>query len=295
MNITRTQYLAIRSELAIGPEKILQVEKAYMKSLLELLEETAGSISVDFTENANALTPFWKNYPPEQRGNQPTGQSVPWLDLGEKTVSEHVVSVLRRKFPDVSFPGLPTGGDIRFATGDVLIHLDIKLTGPNDNPDEIVVPPNQVSGDGVNWRRGGLVNSQWPIYYQARRGGKLNYHFHPKLPPFYILKDCTMLCLTFFLKVVYTVRSFGAQPLRHFELISVPNGLLMFDGPKYGNTNGLIIPGKDEAKKREDTKRIRIRLDPLAQVADWRCIKVEGTGNAWQTRCRSSGQQPSFI
>ncbi len=40
---------------------------------------------------------------------------------------------------------------MRLMTNDALIHLDIKITGPNDRADEIVASPNQISGDGADW------------------------------------------------------------------------------------------------------------------------------------------------
>lgn len=64
--------------------------------------------------------------------------------------------------------------------------------------------------------------------------------------------------LTYFLKVVYAVQAMGNQPLDYLELVCVPNGLLLFDGPKYALTPGLLIPGKDE--KDHPKKRTRVRL-----------------------------------
>ena len=115
--------------------------------------------------------------------------------MGEKTISSNIIRELSFRFDDITFPGLPTGGDIRFAMGDVYIHLDIKLTGPNDNPHEVVVLPNQVSGDGKFWKNG-ILNSTFAI--TRFRGSLLNCNFHPKLPPFYILDGKPYLCLTFF-------------------------------------------------------------------------------------------------
>ncbi len=286
---SKKEYLAIRNDLAKRLPEIIALEKKYTSLLVNsVLLPVAEKIYQDFTISPLDLLPFWLNYPPEQRGRQPTGHSVPWLELGEKTISSNIISQLANTFNDITFPGLPTGGDIRFATKNLYIHLDIKLTGPNDNPDEIVVPPNQVSGDGNGWiALKGMTNSRWPIYYQKSKGRKkINYKFQPKLPPFYSLHDNTLICLTYFLKAVYSVRDFGNHPLEHFELSCVPNGLLMFDGPKYGNTSGLFIAGKDDNTKAEDTKRVRIRLDPLVSIDKWRSIKVVKGANGWVTKKR---------
>ncbi len=279
--INQEQYFHLRSLLLNDLAEVSEVEEYYMRLLLnEILIQAATDVHRDFSIKAYELLPFWINYTPEQRGRMPTGQSIPLLELGEKTIGFNLIKVLTAKFPEITFPGLPTGGDIRFATPNALIHLDIKVTGPNDNPDEIVVPPNQVSGDGFGWQNG-VINSNWPVYYQL--GGRgINYYFQPKLPPFYFLNERVLLCLTFFLKAIYAVEDFGRQPLQHFELVCVPNGLLMFEGPVYANTEGLIISGKDDRTKAEESRRIRIRLDPLAQLQNWRSVKIELIDGYWQ-------------
>lgn len=108
--------------------------------------------------------------------------------------------------------------------------------------------------------------------------------FQPELPPFYILGDRVLVCLTYFLKAVYRVKSLGDQPLDYMELVCVPNGLLMFDTAKYAQTKGLLIPGKDDQKTKK--KRTRVRLNPLSELNSWRCIQVINTENGWITRER---------
>jgi hypothetical protein len=46
----------------------------------------------------------------------------------------------------------------------------------------------------------------------------------------------------------------------------------MFDTVLYANTQGLLTPGKDIADS--EHKRTRIKLNPLAQIANWRCQKI---------------------
>ena len=167
------------------------------------------------------------------------------------------------------FPGLPLGGDIRFATTDAVVHLDLKLTGPRDNPDEIVASPHQISGDSAGWEGEGFRNSLVMVTGPRRR-----MPFQPTLPPFYVLNRRTLICLTYFLKAIYTVEGSGHQPLALLELACVPNGLLAFDGPRYGETPGLFIPGKDTQDTPDGKRRTRIRLQPLAELAPWRCAKL---------------------
>lgn len=242
-----------------------------MRHLLTVLERTVRGMYADFNESAGDLLPFWLNYPPEQRGNKPKSEAAPMLELGEKLTSSHLIHVVSTYFDDVTFPGLPTGGDVRFATSDALVHLDIKVSGPNETPDDLVVPPNQVSGDGAGTNALGILNSTTPI--TTRTGN--NYDFQPKLPPFYLLSGQTRLCLTFYLKVIYDTEGYGIHPLRYFELICVPNGLLMFDGPHLCRTENLLAGGKDQTSKPDNTKRMRIKLIPLSDMNPWRAVKIE--------------------
>jgi Restriction endonuclease BglI len=287
MPTTEEQYFAIRQEfLEEDQEAIIAAEQKYMDFLLNVTLDAAQSIHDDFTR-AMELSPFWVNYPPRQRGRAPTGESIPWGEVGEKTIMSNLVRAISLKDPSITFPGLPFGGDVRFATSDVLIHFDIKLTGPNDNPNEIVASPNQISGDGAHWRNG-VLNAPHQVV-----GQKAVMDFQPELPPFYILGGRTLLCLTYFLKAIYVVQGLGVQPLDYLELACVPNGLLLFGGPRLAQTRGLLIPGKDE--KTFVKKRTRVRLDPLAILSDWRCIEIRLIEGEWQTSLRASHDQSVII
>lgn len=84
---------------------------------------------------------------------------------------------------------------------------------------------------------------------------------------------------------IYVVQGLGVQPLKYLEVVSVPNGLILFDGPNYNNTKGILIPGKDDQTVTK--KRTRVRLDPLATLDPWRCIKIELDNGAWHTKPRA--------
>lgn len=275
MTITRDEYFSIRSDLLKDNQSyLLTVEQYYMQFLVKTTLSVVDSIYRDFGYTKE-LYPFWNNYPPRQRGRSPTGQSIPWGEVGEKTVGLWLARAIAKGEPSITYPGLPLGGDIRFATGDALIHLDLKLTGPNDNPHEIVASPHQVSGDGLLWENDGVKNSPVVAY-----GKKATMDFQPELPPFYLLEARVRICLTYFVKAIYTVQSFNEQPLDYLELVCIPNGLLLFDGPVYASTKGLLIPGKDE--KHYAKKRARFRLDPLANLAAWRCVKILYQDGQWK-------------
>ena len=283
MSELQNDYFAARNYFLSHLAHIIEVEQALTSIILNnVILEIIDDIYYDFSIRAKKLVPFWIEYPPEQRGRKPKGTAIPLLELGEKTLTSHLLAKLGQN-KSIIYPGLPTGGDIRFATKDVYVHLDIKLTGPNDNPNEIVVPPNQVSGNGISWNNG-IINSVWPVkYIGGKKTGQINYYFQPKLPPLYILEGRPLVCITLFLKAVYSVTDFGIQPLNFFELACVPNGLLMFDGPIYANTEGLIISGKDDKSKAESSRRVRIRLDPLSSIDSWRATKIKSTKSGWKS------------
>jgi hypothetical protein len=271
-----------------------------MEILSSVLLESISDMFHDFG-TATDLKPFWFNYAPKQRGRSPKLESVPWGEVGEKSIVAHLVRALARRFPNIAYPGLPVGADMRFMVDDALVHLDIKLTGPNDNADEIVASPYQVSGDGAGWKNktmweDGFTNSL--VHVVGVRGGTLD--FQPALPPFYVLNGTLLVCLTYYLKVVYTVNEPGDQPLEYLELVCVPNGLVMFDGLHYDMTPGLFLAGKDDKTKTEN-KRIRIRLSPLAQIDSWRCVKVVLEDEGWKAVARivpiglSTGEQRQLL
>ncbi len=263
-----------REEAIKHPETLINLEKQYSTKLVDLCLNAAPKLKSEFDE-AVYLKPFWWNYAPRPRGRKPREDSIPWGEVGEKSISQNLIMGLDDTFPDLEFVGLPFGGDVRFMTNTAVIHFDIKLTGPNDNPDEVVVSPNQISGDGHIWNSTGYLNSKIKV-----NGPRRSMEFQPELPPIYVTKDGKLkYCLTFFLKVVYSVKSKGTQPLEYMEVISVPNGLLMFDGPFYSKVSGIMTPGKDELAFKH--KRTRIKLNPLSKIDSWRCVRISPSKDGW--------------
>lgn len=281
MTTIEQDFQIYRRELVQLPTLIGEVEQRYMDFLQSLLLQRVAEIDSDFNK-ANSLRPFWKNYEPRQRGRAPTGNSIPWIEVAEKTVSVHLIRALTlENLASLEFPGLPSGSDVRFILDDVLIHFDVKATGPNDNQDEVVVSPFQISGDGSLWQGEGFLNSEVSV---VRRGkSKEPMLFRPALPPFYIFEQRRLLCLTYFLKVNYSRNSIGEQTLDYLELVCVPNGLLLFEGPRYHkNVTGLLIAGKDDKSVLLGNRRTRIRFNPLATVGNWpRCLQIKRRDNAW--------------
>ncbi|MCI0700494.1 MAG: BglI family type II restriction endonuclease [Planctomycetia bacterium] len=275
-------YNTVRAEfLKNKGASLIQVEEAVTFELLSGLLQRAKAIKADF-DLAIALRMYWEEYAPLQRGHKPREDAYPWGEVGEKVIEGHLYSAANQLYPALRFPGLPYGHDVRFLTNTAFVQIDVKSTGPTDNADEIVASPNQVTGEG-------RLVSGW-VQHKTRKvkGDQSTIKFRPELSPFVFIENKLYPVLTYYVKVVYSVRAKGDQPLEYVELACVPNGLLMFDGPKYHKRKGLLIPGKDEVEVKR--KRTRIRLDPLSKIHDWRCVKMVLKDGKWGLIYRSSGK-----
>jgi hypothetical protein len=280
--VDAARYLNLRAELLKdGGQFLIDLEKSVMLRLLDGLHQYAAQIKADF-DLAMDLRVFWELYAPLQRGHKPRADAFPWGEVGEKVVEAHLYSLLDQVFgKGLRFPGIPCGHDVRFLTDKAFVQIDVKSTGPTDNADEIVSSPNQVTGDG-RFENNLVMNTTVKVV-----GKRSKIRFRPELSPFVAIGGKLYPVLTYYIKTVYEVKSKGDQPLKYMELACVPNGLLMFDGPHYhANNAGLLIPGKDEQHFKR--KRTRIRLEPLAQLDDWRCIQLRPQAGVWSLMTRSN-------
>ncbi|MEE2026096.1 BglI family type II restriction endonuclease [Alkalimonas mucilaginosa] len=267
---TIKEYMDARDLLiADGGVSLIELEEQTTHTLSKLLLNNAVKIKQDFDKTSD-LNSYWERYAPIQRGHKPRGEAFPWGEVGEKVIEGYLYSQIASYFDDVRFVGAPYGHDIRFTCRNAFIHIDAKSTGPNDNPNEVVSSPNQVTGNGMIEEGSKLVYND----LVNMTGPKMTRQFRPELPPFYIIDGKVLPTLTFYIKIVYEVHSLGQQPLKCLELISVPNGLILFDGPNLSQRiPGLLTPGKDEVHV--ERKRTRIKLDPLAKFQSWRCQKID--------------------
>lgn len=248
-----------------GSSNLLLLEERVTSVLSNYLFNEYPIIKQDF-DSAWLTFPFWEVYAPIQRGHMPRGEAYPWGEVGEKVLEGHLYSSLKSLFTNVRFPGIPYGHDIRFLTDEAFIHIDVKSTGPTDNPDEVVSSPNQVTGNGL-FTPAGIINSEVDM-----AGTRVTRSFRPELPPFYLVNNRIIPVLTFYVKVVYSVSALGNQPLEYIELVCVPNGLPFFESPNYNyQFPGILTPGKDE--QHVVRKRTRIKLNHLARINNWRCQK----------------------
>lgn len=274
-------YTDARKRLSDNPGQIVKLEREARDFLLDALLTVAPAIERDWG-HAHDTLPYWIEAAPKQRGRQPRNQGVPWIEVAEYVPMSHMAAELGRRFGnDAVFPGLPTGGDLRFSLEKVLVHLDGKAAGPNDRHDEVVVPPYQLSGDGAVTKTGQLapkpsiLNSALTFPGRNKSGT-----FYPSLPPIYTYADHTKMCVTAFLKVVYDVHSLGDQPLDHMTLAVVPNGILLHD-EGLAQVPLLFARGKDDTSKPARDRRCRVMFDALAGIDAWRVTRIEKQGNSW--------------
>lgn len=275
---------------------IEEAEREWTALLETMILAVAEGIARDW-EHAAETAPCWIRRAPKQRGRAPSGAGIPWLEVAEYVPMSHLTAEFARRFGDeVRFPGLPTGGDLRIGLPGLVLHLDAKAAGPNDRHDEVVVPPYQITGDGRLVPdpsvHAGVSVSNSPLRFPGRR---VPGEFHPSLPPFYLYADgSAALCMTAFLKVVYSVTDQpGVQPLDQMVLAVVPNGILMRKRSLH-QTPELLAKGKDDTSKSPEDSRCRVMFGPLAGINQWRVTKfARGLDGAWASHPWTDGQSGS--
>ena len=103
MTISQADYFSVRTELLDEQQaRIVAIEQKYMQFLLEVTLMAADSIHEDFSQ-AMELKPFWVNYPPIQRGRSPRGTSIPWGEVGEKTIVASLVRAISLKNASITY------------------------------------------------------------------------------------------------------------------------------------------------------------------------------------------------
>lgn len=279
------RYNEVRAKLAAAPAPLIELEKMLASDLYSILCKHTAVIQDDYDE-ASFLNPFWQNYPPDDRGNNPVKDQYPWIEVGEHAIGAKLPRMLEEKY-SVRDSGFPTGADQRFVlkhpsiakatagiTDSAWLFIDIKSVGPRDDFDHTVMSHNQVSGDG-RWDKpaDGVVNS-----ILTAKGKQTSHDFHASLPPLFVLSDGTVAPLvTVALKPVYEMipapsgaRNLG-QPLRRIDLACIPNGLLLTTNPNYLKKHpGLLFPGKDDKGKNPKKLRARVSFELLRAIAPWR-------------------------
>jgi hypothetical protein len=280
------QYLELRSNLDADLDIVKNIEKHALTQLYNLINKYKQQIKEDY-DSASELRPYWVNYPPDDRGRQPRGDQIPWIEVGEHSVGDNIIFNLK-ELGSVRFPGLPAGPDIRYTVvSDEISSIssglldgywsmtDIKSVGPRDNYEHAVMSHNQVSGSGsVDSCTGGIINKI------VTATGKIASHpFHCSLPPLYILpNEQALLSVTLFVKPIYTMSSTDqfSQKLDEIKIGCIPNGLLLSGSNGYlKQYPGLLYPGKDDKKKNPKKLRARVDFNILRQIDTWRVKSLQ--------------------
>ena len=269
-------------------DALVKIENFVMNEILHFIDLHAPEIKRDYNE-ASYLYPFWKNYPPLDRGRAPIGDQYPWIEVGEQVFGNKLARYFAANFT-VKDTGIPSGSDDRCIisserikeilgiTDSVWVFIDIKSAGPRDDFGHAVMSPYQISGSG-EWENvsDGMTNQ--PI----KATGKIASHdFLCSMPPIYILSDGTIVPLvTFVIKPVYSMiyneaGETDGQPLNKIKVASIPNGVLLTKAPNYMATYpGLFFPGKDDKGKDPRKIRARVSFDILHVIDKWRVFEFE--------------------
>ncbi len=279
-------YNAAQRQLIQNPAILIGLEKYLIDFLFSVLSANLAEIKADYNE-ASYLYPFWKNYPPDDRGRAPIKDQYPWIEVGEHSIGCKLPRLLTGHFK-VRDIGLPTGADQRFLlthsdigkitqglTDSAWLFIDIKSVGPRDDADHTVMSHNQVSGDGI-W---GVADAGVKNTILKAKGSVTSHDFHCSMPPLVVLSDKKVApVIIVALKPVYHMvpakkqgnRNEG-QPLIRIDLASIPNGLLLMHQPAYlQQYPGLLFPGKDDKTKNPLKLRARISFEKLRAIDAWR-------------------------
>lgn len=279
-------YNTARNHFINNPSELIEIEKFIFESVCDSVRNNIDEIVADYNE-ASFLHPFWGDYPPENRGRSPIGDQIPWLEVGEHVVGHKIGRFLRDSFL-IREVGMPTGPDDRYAmqsasiasknsiTNAAMLFLDTKSVGPRDDKDEVVVSPNQVSGDGV-WvdPKLNVVNTKMIAKKSA------SHDFYPAAPPLFIFSNNVIAPVVhIYIKPIYKMLHLDnpllrGQPLAKIRITCVPNGLLLTKNPNYLLTYpGLLYPGKDDKSKDPRKLRCRVDLRLLKSFAPWRYSEI---------------------
>lgn len=270
------------------PYRLIEIEHFISKEILHFIDLHLPEIRRDYNE-ASYLYPFWKNYPPLDRGRSPKGDQYPWIEVGEQVFGNKLSRYFANNF-QVKDSGLPSGSDDRCIissekikeilgiTDSVWVFIDIKSTGPRDDSNEAVMSPYQVSGSG-DWVKEDDGLSNLPI---EAIGLRASHNFYCSQAPIYVLSDGTIAPLvSFVIKPIYSMlkeeqsdKCLG-QPLNKIKVASLPNGILLTHSPNYIKSyRGLFFPGKDDRRKNRYKARARVSFEILSNIDKWRVAEI---------------------
>ena len=285
-------YKEARRFLCEHSDILIELEHFMATTMFALLDSAREEIIRDYNE-ASRLYPFWQNYPPDDRGRQPVGDQYPWIEVGEHAIGAKLPRLLAQKFVIYDY-GIPVGPDERFVlqsedirrltegwTDSLWLFSDIKSVGPRDDAMHAVMSHNQITGSGKWNRKSDVVKNDVMI----AKGQRAQHDFHCSIPPIYILSDGRVVpVINVVVKPLYAMISpdnpqGGGQPLSKITLATIPNGLLLEEGPRYlQQYPSLLFPGKDDKGMNPLKLRARVDFEILKEIADWRIQVLNMSG-----------------
>ncbi len=272
--------------LHFNPAELINVEKRVALLIKEVAQSKYSLMEEAICYGFEELYPLWQYYAPKQRGKNPKGDNIPFGDAAEKIVGISLLAGLLEMLGTKGFLGpigLPHGGDYRWVLapeGEIcVLHLDIKATGPRDNPKELVVSTNQVTGFPdleETQRRSMFVSLPLKVGKSKKKEPD---DVYPALPPLVPFRGKIIPQITTFVKVIYEQKE-HSQQLSQLKIALVPNGILLLGPQPHYSEHLKVIPfrrGKDDKKRKdvaEGRARFRIPLDWLAKLDEWRLSQL---------------------
>jgi len=108
------------------PECLIDIERFVMREIEHFIDLKLPEITRDYNE-ASYLYPFWKNYPPLERGRAPVGDQYPWIEVGEQVFGNKLARHFASNFR-VKDSGLPSGSDDRCVIASERIRQILHIT-----------------------------------------------------------------------------------------------------------------------------------------------------------------------
>lgn len=281
-------YNQARAFFCQHPDCLIALEQFMATTLYQILTDAKEEIVRDYNA-ASLLYPFWQNYPPDERGRQPIGDQFPWIEVGEHAIGAKLPRLLMSLF-SIKDIGIPVGPDERFVlqsdnisqltngiTDSIWLFSDIKSVGPRDDAMHAVMSHNQITGAG-EWT---VENDGIKNRIMTATGKRAFHQFHCSIPPLYILSDGTTApVINIVIKPLYRMldksNAGGGQPLEKITLATIPNGLLLEEGPCYlKQYPSLLFPGKDDKTMNPLKLRARVDFNILRNIAPWRIRELD--------------------
>ena len=104
-NLLFHNYNRARDYFISCPNQLIDLEQYCAELVNNIIMENYDEIEANYNESSY-LNAFWAKYPPDDRGRQPVGDQIPWIEVGEHSIG-HKLSRIIGTLYRVSEIGLP--------------------------------------------------------------------------------------------------------------------------------------------------------------------------------------------